>query len=332
MSILNPAYKFTIGNQVVDTSDEPQASTLVALTVKLDMDTPADAFQLVLGNVGELRPSPEDEASIELASSTDESLTQVAAGTVLEMNSGLGQVHLSGYSAARTLLRGSLEETFESKTAGQIVTDLAARVNVTVATAEDGIEFPAYVIDGRQSFYAHMNRLASLCGFDLYFNAENQLVFKKFIGGETVHVLEYAKHILALDVRQTQAHAGTVEAWGESPGGGAADEAWAWLTKDFSGSKGDAGSGDPTLLLERPALRTGAAAASAADAAAETIRRSSVRGRLVTWGQPSIRLGDAIRVRDAPAEISNDSFQVRAVTHRFTKTGGFTTTVALRSI
>jgi hypothetical protein len=47
-----------------------------------------------------------------------------------------------------------------------------------------------------------------------------------------------------------------LEAGGESPTGSARDDTWAWLTTDFSGSRGIAGSGKKPTLLERPALRT----------------------------------------------------------------------------
>ncbi len=123
-----------------------------------------------------------------------------------------------------------------------------------------------------------------------------------------------------------------MEAWGESPGGSQAEEAWAWLTKDFSGSKGSAGSGEEKLLVERPALRTAEAAQTAAEAAHTRIRRRTIRGRLLVPGQPQVKLGDTIRLRDVPESSLNNTFQVRSVTHRITKIGGFTTVIEFRSI
>src|SRR5260221_10778694 len=64
--MLKPAYKLTIGGKVVDTTDEPKASTVVDLAVYLDLDTPADAVQLTLGSVGFLKPKQDDDATIEL--------------------------------------------------------------------------------------------------------------------------------------------------------------------------------------------------------------------------------------------------------------------------
>lgn len=337
--MLKPAYKLTIGDKIVDTTDEPQASTVVDLTVSLDMDAPADSLTLVLGKVDGLKPERDDEATVELGYADDgpsagsgQALTQVMAGTVVTVEPGLTTARVVGHSAAAALLRTFVDNTYESKTAAQIVRDLAGQAGVDVASADDGITFPAYVVDGRRGVYHHMRDLADLSGFDLYLNSEDELVFKEFSGGNTVHVLEYAKHILELEVLGAPPRAELVEAWGESPGGGAAEEAWAWLTKDFGGSKGGAGSGAPTLLLERPALRTADAAQAAADAAHTRVQRRRLRGRLLTVGRPEIKLGDAVRLRDVPEEALNQTFQVRSVTHRITKLGGFTTAVGFRAI
>jgi hypothetical protein len=177
-----------------------------------------------------------------------------------------------------------------------------------------------------------MRDLAELSGFDLYINAAGQLVCKKFVRGETVHLFEYARHIIELEVLQTPARANQVEAWGESPGGNQGSEGWAWLTRDFSSSKGIAGSGIPKLLLERPALRDANAARMAAEAALTTIQRQTQRGRLLTLGRPEVKLGDAIRLREMPNPAFNDIFQVRSVTHRLTKETGFTTLIEFRSV
>lgn len=330
--MLSPAYKLTLGSKLIDTTDEPKASTVVDLTVALDMDTPADEFRLVLGNVGRFRPTRDDEAKIELGYADNGGFTQVMAGTVVMVEPNLKTIRVAGHSAAEKLLRTFVEQTYENKTAGAIVRDLANKAGVEVATAEDGITFPAYVIDGRRSVEQHMRDLAGLCGFDLYINADGKLVFEKFIGGKTVHVFEFAKHIIELEAEKSNSRAGRVEAFGESRAGQNGDESWAWLTKDFSGAKGQAGSGDPLLLLEKPALRTRDGARAAAQATMTAIQRRTLRGRLLSLGRPEVKLGDAIRLSGMADAVLNANFQVRSITHRITKLSGFTTTVGFRSL
>ncbi len=329
--MLRPAYKLTIGGKVVDTTDEPKASTVVDLSVALDLDTPADSFALVFGNVGSFKPARDDETKIELGYADDGGFTQVMVGKIVEVEPNLTTTRAVGYSGADALLRTFVEQTFESKTAGAIVRELADKAGLGVATAEDGITFPAYVVDGRRSVYLHMQDLAELSGFDVYIDSDGKLVFQKFINGKKVHLFEFTKHIVALDVQRTPLLAGSVEAWGESPAGSRGENAWAWVTTDFSGSRGKAGSG-AVLLRERPALRTREAARAAADAALTGLRRRTVRGQVVTIGRPEVKLGDAIRLRGMADDSLNTSFQVRSVSHRITKVSGFTTTVGFRAI
>jgi phage protein D len=329
--LLHPAYKLTIGDKIVDTTDEPQASPAISLTVALDMGTPADSFTLLLGQVGGFQPRRDDEAKIELGF-RDGELTQVMVGQVVTADSGLTRRRITGHSPARKLLNTFTSQTYESKTAGQVVSDLADQTGISVARAEDGITFPAYVIDGRCSFYHHMRVLADLCGFDLYINADGELVFARFQRGNAIHIFDYAKQIIELDLLQTPPISGEVLAWGESPGSGKGEESWAWLTKDFDGRKGSAGSGSPVQLLERPALRTAEAARAAANAAHTHLTRQTLRGFLLSTGQPKVKLGDAIQLRNLPDGGANGTYQVRSVTHNLDKSDGFTTRIGFRAI
>ncbi len=320
------------GGKVIDTTDEPQASIVTDLTVTFDLDTPADSFTLVLGNVGRFRPQRDDQVTLELGYDDDQGLTQVMQGGVVTVERGLLTIRVTGLSAADATLRMFVNETYEGQSAGAIVRDLADKAGIEIGTVEDGIAFPAYVIDARRSVFHHMRELAALCGFDLYINSEGKLAFERFANGKTVHTLEFARHIVALDISRSPLRAARVEAWGESPAGGRADKAWAWLIKDFSSARGMAGSGEPLLLLERPALRTRDAATTAAQAAFQALQRRAVRGELLTFGQPQIKLGDAIRLQGLADDTLNTTFQVRSVKHRITKSGGFTTTIGFRSL
>lgn len=328
--LLKPAYKLTIGDKIVDTTDEPQASTVVALVVDLDLAAPADSFTLTLGQVGGFQPQRDDDAKIELG--FEDELTQVMLGKVLTADNGLTTRRVIGHGAARLLLAASATETFLSLTAGQIVERLAERAAVPVERAEPGITFPAYVIDGRRNLYRHLHDLADLCGFDLYINSAGKLVFAPFRSGNAIHIFEFGKQIIELEMEQRPPLAGQVQVFGESAGGGQGDNAWAWLTKDFSGLKGTGGDAQPVLLLEQAVARTGEAAQAVAEAAFTRLTRQRLRGTLLSTGQPKVKLGDAIELRDLPDAAANGTFQVHRVRHSIDKTRGFTTRIGFRSI
>jgi phage protein D len=323
--MLTPAYRLVIGDKKVDTTDEPRASTVERIEVDLDLDAPADVVRLRFGNNDGLKPEEDDEATIELGYTEDDDLTLVLTGGVVTGEPGITVTN--GMSHCQKLLDLRHEETFQNKTAGDIVRTLADEAGVTVARAEAGLTFPAYVIDGRRSVYAHMREIADICGFVVFANEDGDLVFRPIDQPASIHVFEFAKHLVELEVERGDATAVSVDVRGESPGTSRGEESWAWLTKDSSGSRGTAGSGAPTLLLEKSVLRTPAATQAAADAAFAQLTSQATRGRLRTFGRPQIRLGDSIRIKDVPDARLNGDFRVRAVRHSIDKKNGFRTEV-----
>jgi hypothetical protein len=332
-ALLAPAYRLGIGGAVIDTTDEPRASAVVGLTVHLDMDVPADAAVLVLGQVGDLAVALDDEVTVELGYRDDDGTERVMSGAVVHVGPGLLTRRVIVHSGAALLLRSAADETFLDAAAGEIVSRRARDAGVPTAEVQDGVDLPAYVVDGRRSAMRHILHLADLCGFDAYLDRDGELVFRRFESGDAVHRLRFAVDLLGAEVDRRPPAAGTVEAWGEGPGGGRGENGWAWLTADFSGRRGSAGSGDPTLLLERPELRSAEAARTAAEAARSALARSATRGRLLIAGRAAVRLGDAVEVADAPRPGLDGRYQVRSVTHRLAKDGeGFTTEIGVRGL
>jgi hypothetical protein len=336
MTVLRPAYRITIGDHVIDTTDEPKASTVVELVIRLDLDTPADGFTIVQGQVGGLKAAPGNDASIELGYAGDDNgLVRVLTGTVVDVEPGLELKRIAGLSLGNALLRTFVDKTYEDTNAGDIVRALAGEASVDVERVEDGLQFPAYVVDGRRDAAQHIRDLGYLCGFDSYLTPEGKLVFESLTGNRTVHVLKYGEQVLSAELVRTQPRTGTVQTWGESKGSGG-DESWAWLTKDFSALRGRAGSGGPTLLVENGALRTGKAAAGAATAISDALTAKAIRGRVRIPGRPQLKLGDRIRLEKFPDRAGVDeldgNYQVRTVRHRLDKTGGFVTDVDFRSL
>lgn len=331
MTMLRPAYRLTIGDRIVDTTDEPKASTTVDLVVRLDMDTPADGFTVVQGQVGGVAPAPQDDASIELGYA-DSDLELVLTGRVTDVVPGLETKRIAGLSTEDLLLRHHENETFEATTAGDLVTELAQRAGVDTDNVDDGVELPAYVVDRRRPVAAHIRDLAALCGFDTYVTPDGALVFEEFAGNRSAHALRYGEHVLAVDVRRTRHAAGTVEVWGESPGASRGTESWAWLTKDFGPYRGRAGDGAPTLLLERAAIRTAEAAAASAARTHTDVDRDGVTGTVRIQGRPSVLLGHVVRLEGFPLDELDDNYQIRRVEHRITKAGGFVTDIGFRTV
>jgi phage protein D len=327
--MLTPAYQVVIGDQKIDTTSEPRASTVEQLLVELDMDGAADRVLLRLGSIGSFEPQTGDDATVELGYADDETLTLVFTGQVVAVEPGLFTTNVTALSTAAALFDPVKDQTFQDKTAGDIVRELAEAAGITVARADAGITFQAYVADGSRSAFAHIRYLAELCGFDAFADPSGALVFRSSATPARQHVFEHAKHIIELEVGRTVTEA-AVDVRGESPGTSRGEHSWAWLTKETTPANATAGTGTPVRLIERPVLRTREAAQQAADAAHTTATVSSTRGVLRTFGRPQVAVGDAIRVKDVPDERLNGDFRVRAVRHRLDKTHGFSTRIEFR--
>lgn len=331
-TLLTPAYKLTIGKRVADTTSEPKASATTDLVVTLDMDSLPDTAGVVLGQVGGIDAALEDDTTVELGYADNGGFTQVFVGQVETLQSSLLTRRVTAISKVRALLRLSVDKTYESQTAGQIVKDLASRASVDVGTIDDGISFPSYVIDSRRNALLHIRELAALSGVDVYVDSDGKLVFQAFTNGNTTHDIDYAKQILSLEVDRLAEADVTVTTWGESPTASSGSDSWGWLTKDFSKSAGTAGDGPVPVTIERSSLRTNSAARTAASAALRSVQRRAVHGQVLIPGNPDVKLGDAVRLRNVPVNGFNDQYQVRRVVHRITKSDGFTTSVGFAAI
>jgi len=330
-TLLTPAYRLTIGSRVLDTTVEPKASATTDLAVTLDLDGWPDTAAVALGQVGGIDPQLDDDTKIELGYA-DGRFTQVFVGVIDFTKSSMLVRRVTATSGARALTRLFVDQTYEGQTAGQIVRDLASRASLDVADIDDGISFPSYVVDSRRCALAHIRDLAGLCGVDAYIDSDGRLVFQAFANGNVIHDIDYAKQILTLEIDRREGMDVTVKAFGESPTGSAGSDAWGWLTKDFSQSAGTSGSGSPTMLVEYSALRTAEAAATAASAGLRAFERGAVRGRVGMPGNPALKLGDAIRLREVPFDGFDGTFQIRRIAHRITKEQGFTTAVEFAAI
>jgi phage protein D len=327
--MFKPAYKLTLGSTTLDSVAAPTQSTLVALDVSLDLDTPADQAVIRLGRVDGPHPAVGDDVSVELGYA-DDGMHRVFTGTVADVRPDITATRVTALSPMRELMALRVEQTYQNKTAGEIARDLAGQAGVSVDTVEDGVSFLAYVADGGRNAYQHIRALADKSGLDVYVTPEGKLVFRRFAGTVTTHVFEYGQHIIELVVQAAPATAAQVQVFGESPADAQGDGAFAWLTKSFN--PGTAGSGAPTLLVQDPSLRTGTAANTAAQAAAQRLKQRTLTGQLRALGRAPVKLGDAVRVTGAPDDCMNETFQVRGVHHRLTKGAGFTTRITFWSL
>jgi phage protein D len=326
--MLKPVYKLTIGTTAID-SDSDLAAPVVSIQVEVDMDVPASRLAVTLGNADGLTAAEEDPISVEFGYA-GEGTSAVFEGTVGAVKSDVTTWQVEGLSPMTALLDLRLHQTYEKQTAGDIVSDLAGQAELAMGDTQDGIEFPIYVVDDSKNGYEHARILAKKCGFDLYLDTENKLMFKPFEKTSADHTFEYGVNILDMKRRQEKPTYQRVEVWGESPSSSEGEDAVSWLTKSPSDFMGQAGSGEPLLLIKDRSIRTKAAAETCAQARLRQIERRALTGTVTVLGAPGVKLGDAIEIKGM--SDADGTYQVRRVCHHLSKTKGFVTTVGWMSL
>jgi prophage tail gpP-like protein len=319
--MLKPAYKIQIGPETF----EPAAtSEVISVRVSLDMDTPADSFEIEFGvSNRSSRIHEGDDASIQLG--YEGHLVDVFKGAVDSVEPGISGIRVTGLNFMSKLLELRVNQVYENQTAGGIVSDLANKAGIRTEEILDGISFPMYVVDDGKNAYEHIRDLAEKCGFDVYMSSENKLVFKKYERREP-HVLEYGKDIVQADLNEEKPLVAGVVVQGESPSSFKGADTSHWLTKRQV--EGVSGSG-AHLLIQDPTVKDKDTAEKVATAWLDALTRT-LSGIVKAIGKAEVKLGDTVELKGMRNSKMNGEFQVRSVEQFLSKTEGFTTLIGWR--
>jgi phage protein D len=319
--MLKPTYRIRIGSE---TFEGGPRSPVLSVKVNLDMDIPADSFEIRLSEgTNSSRISDGDDVSIQLG--YDESLVDVIGGLVDNVEPGIAELRVSGLDYSAKLLELRVDQLYENQSAGAIISDLARQVGVNTGDVSNGLRLAMYVVDSNNHAFGHVYELAEKCGFDVYMTNERGLMFKEYARTQP-HILEYGKNILHATLQEEKPVLTSVVVQGESPSSFKGADTSHWLTK--RSVEGVVGRG-PRLLIQDPTVRDKDTAEKVARARMNTITRV-VSGTIKIVGNAEIKLGDTIEIRDMKNAKMNGEFQVRSVEHYLSKNEGFTTSIGWR--
>lgn len=311
-------YQITLGNVTLTPTSQ---AALVSLVTDTDLAIPINTCRLVLANPPTLAVG--DPVEVKLG--YDKALQSVFKGEVANFCCTLEGLEVEAASRLWRLTTTYLNLLFEKSTAKAIVTDVAKRCQVSVGKAETGIQFPVYALGDQTSAYGHLRHLADQCGFDLYSDRTDKLVFAPYQPSQT-HQLSYGVDILAYDWSQRPSPLTGVEVYGESPASqGQGDKAYSWLTKKEV--KGSSGKRSGTVLHRvEPTARTQAIAGKVATALlkAHQVQR---QGWVRVLGNSAVGLGDRLSLTKLPVAAHNGRYKITGVRHRLSQRQGFCTTL-----
>jgi phage protein D len=314
----------------LDGSTDIWSQHVASVTVEAGLAPSVDTAA-VRSFVGQQAPSAavDDSGSISLGYA-DSSTELVFTGEVESVGYTVqGATRITATNGGASLSRLRINQSYEQQKAGDIVRDLAGRAGVDTDTVEDGVEFPFYVADDRQSAYRHVAALARKSGYVAWLTPEGKLNFAPFSAGQAVQTFTYGEDILSLAVADAVSVIGTVTTVGEGAAGSQGQEAWSWLVKDPTSVKGSAGDAGAERQVQDASLRSGDAAQSAAEGIANAVGLTKLTGKLLVPGAPAVAVGLAVEVAGAPQDALNGLYLVTGVRHCFSKTNGFTTLIGI---
>jgi phage protein D len=307
-------------------SAEEWAQALVWLRLEAGAAPAVDVVELCLAaGPGAPTVASGDTGSVALGYQ-DNSTAPVFAGQVDAVRYALdGTLRVTAVNGGALLARLRLNQSYEQRSAGQIVQDLAGRAGVSAGTIDDGIDYPFYVVDDRRSAYAHVAALARASGLVARFTAAGELTFAPAFQEDAVQTFTYGVDVLTLHVTQGAPLTGAYQVIGEGAAGSQGQDAAFWLVKDPQSVTARSGDGDPFRQTAAASLRSADAVQSAADGALSAAQRADTTGRLVVAGAPAVTVGSVVKVAGAPQDALNGPCHVLGVRHYYAKHAGFTT-------
>jgi hypothetical protein len=319
-------HRITIGTEA---SASPDTSRLVRLRVRASLYEPVKYAEASFAPPDGLSLQPGDDLKVELGA--DRNSAQVFSGKIARVEWGFGSATVLAESQMSLMTATRVNLAFERPTAGDIVSALCQEAGVQTGQVQPGLSFAAYAVGSNRSAYDHARRLAVQCGFDLYADPDDKVVFAKAVPTGQPRLLQYGTTVLAISLSKPSDGAGAVDVFGESPASfGKGDEAAPWLTKkDVKGSAPATGGGVAVQATE-PAARTVQNAQQMARNLQSALK-SRIRARAQLVGTPDVRLNEIVQIAQMPLSDLNGTFRVTGVEHTLRHGSGFVTELDLVS-
>lgn len=311
-----PTYEITIGSYLLSSETN---NRLVDLMVAASLQVPVNVCRLTLPQLDDMPLEKDMPFSLKLGYNGKNA--KVFSGIIHRIEQGLEQTRLTVMSVFRKLTAHRGSSYFDNPTAAAMVLDFCQQLGITPGRVDTGLNFSFYALGEERSYYEHLQNLALQCGFDLYSDVHDHLVFGRPTSLE-LYAFEAGGNILDLQLYEEQTGLDQVTVYGESPASlGQGTQGASWLTKKEV--KGNAGTGDgPSRQVFSPSIRTLENASRMAQSLQQAWKGRK-RGFVRVLGSPEIQIGDSIQIKNPPGTGLGGLFKVTGYTHRLQTEKGF---------
>lgn len=298
-------------------------SRLIELRSQASITAPVHHCRMVFTLPADLSMAVGDKVKVELGYEGDIQTVFSGMATVIEWD--IARVVVEAESSVRQLTAISVNAYFENATAADVVNGLVSETDMSVGRVDPGLQFGFYAVGSNRSAWHHISDLARQCGFDVYADPDDKLVFAAATPG-VPELFQFGVNILKLRIDQRQEAVAGVEVFGESPSSfGSGPDAAAWFTKkNVTGSAG----GDPKHRVYVPAARTQELAGQIAENIWKALSPKKT-GRMSVLGKSALGLGGIAKISDMPVDNQNGTYKITGVNHLLQADRGFITTVSI---
>lgn len=308
-----------------DTWSSALNSRLLSLRCNAGLRTPVHECAITMSVPEGINAVAGDTVKVKLGHKDD--LSTVFTGIIGSVEHHIDRVLIRANNTALRLVAARLDLFFEKTAAGDIISDVCGQLNVSVGKVEKGLDLSYYALGSNQSAADHALYLAGLCGFDVFSDENDKLVFNRVEGDE--HPFQYGVNILSLAVNDPMPRVSGVEVFGDSAASKQGTDAAYWIAK--KAVKGKAGD-DSTALqpVFVGAARTEEHTKKIAGALFQA-RATKKCGTLKTLGNASIKLGDTLKISKMPLDSQNGTWRVIGLTHTIHPEKGYLSTLQIES-
>ena len=314
-SLLQPGYTLTLGSQ-------RWTEQLIALELTLAAAPALDGLTATFPAEAPLKAAPDDPADLTLASG--EKQEAVFSGTIASIRRSPEAIRVRALNAGGVLAQVRPAITWEQATAGTVIRNLCDEAGVDAGDVEDGISLAYYAADPSRTALDHIARVAAWSGAMARISPDNRVESVVINATRAEVALKYGRELRTLEQRKAPTAIQSFTVAGESGAGDASSPDALRPTTDFFAGNRPAGPSKGNCWRSEPALRTAAAAASAAAAVQRSYSAGRESGIFTAFLQPDLRPGTVFEIHEAPAGLPSGPMWVESLVHTIGRNGAVT--------
>jgi hypothetical protein len=312
-----PAYKIIIGSYAVSSQENHR---LLELDVCAGLETPVHECRIVLPQFNDMSFKRDDSVSVSLGYGNN--LSKVFTGTTYRVTQSAERIVLTARSAFQRLVLYRSDFYFEDSMAGDVAVALCKETDLLPGHVGKGMRFAYYALGRDRSAYDHLRYLARQCGFDLYADESDRLVFAK-ADLPAMYPFSYGANLLGFKFSDNSTSSSKAEVYGESPASlGRGTKGAHWLAKKEVKGGLMLGS-EATVRITDPTIRTVANASLMAKALEDRLKNRT-KGGIQAPGAPEVKICDTLQINQLPEPKHNGLYKTTGFRHSLSAASGFT--------